>query len=184
MNPAPIAARAVRYSPIAIVLHWLMAAMIFAAFAMGLYMVDLSISPQKLKLYSWHKWIGVTVFLLAGLRLAWRLWRPPPAMPAMPAWQVASARWGHRLMYVLFFAIPISGWLFSSAKGFPTVYLGLVPLPDLVSKNEEMAALLKIAHQYSGYALGGMAVVHVAAAIKHHVADSNRFLARMWFGRG
>ena len=118
-----------RYTTTAIALHWLIAALIVGGFTLGLSMVGLPLSRQKLQWYAWHKWIGITVFLLSCARLAWR-WghHPPPAPRAMPRWQVRAARWAHGLLYALLLVIPLTGWLFSSASGVQVVYLGLVPL--------------------------------------------------------
>jgi cytochrome b561 len=168
-----------RYTTPAIFFHWAMALLIFAALAMGLYMVDLKISPDKLKLYSWHKWIGVTVFILAALRLWWRLLRTPPADPPMPQWQRMAAKITHGFFYVAFFAVPITGWLYSSAKGFPTVYLGLWQLPDLIEKSEELAPLIKQFHLVGSYTLGVLIVVHILAALKHQFVDKDGLVARM-----
>ena len=174
MNPL------LRYNSTAITLHWVAAALILGNVAFGLYMVDLQISPAKLRYYSWHKWVGVTVFLLSAARLLWRLSHPAPALPAtVPAWQRQAANASHFLLYALFFAAPLSGWLFSSAAGFPTVYLGLVQLPDLVSKNRELADVLKVVHRAATWSLGGLAVIHAAAAIKHHLIDRDDVLTRM-----
>src|SRR3989338_8669165 len=121
------------YTGVAIGLHWLIAIAIIGSFAVGLYMVDLPLSPQKLKIYSWHKWAGVTIFLCVVLRLGWRLLHRPPDLPAgMPAWQRKAAEATHVLLYLLMFAVPLSGWLMSSAKGFQTVWFGVLPLPDLL----------------------------------------------------
>ena len=172
-----------RYTNTAIVFHWLMALLILLGFAMGLYMVDLRISPDKLKLYSWHKWIGVTVFALAALRLWWRLLHVPPAPPVMPAWQQRAAAISHGLFYLLFFAVPITGWLFSSAKGFATVYLGLWALPDLIAKTDEWAPLYKQVHLIASYSLAGLVGVHILAAIKHQFINKDGLMWRMWPGR-
>lgn len=176
-------ARATRYTNTAIVLHWLMAAMILVAFAMGLYMVDLRISPDKLKLYAWHKWIGVAVFMLAAFRLWWRLLNAPPPAAPMPAWQRNVSEQIHRLFYLFFFAVPVTGWLFSSAKGFPTVFLGILQLPDLIQKNDEWAPLLKQIHLYAGYGLGGLVGLHVLAALKHQFVEKDGLINRMMPGR-
>lgn len=169
-----------RYTATAIALHWLAALLILGNVAFGLYMVDLQLSPAKLRYYSWHKWVGVTVFLLSAARLLWRLsHRAPPLPGTMPAWQRAAANVSHALLYVLFFAAPLSGWLFSSAAGFPTVYLGLVQLPDLVEKNRELAEVLKVVHRVATWSLGALAVIHAAAALKHHLLDRDDVLARM-----
>lgn len=169
-----------KYTPTAIALHWIVAVLILGNLAFGLYMVELPLSPTKLKYYSWHKWNGVTIFLLVAVRLLWRLSHPVPALPAsMPRWEMRAAHASHALLYVLFFAAPISGWLFSSASGFQTVYLGAVPIPDLLGKNKELAEALKIVHRSMNYTMGAIIAVHAAAAIKHHVHDADDVLTRM-----
>lgn len=169
-----------RYGGPAIALHWIVAALILFNLAFGLYLVGLPLSPQKLRNFSYHKWIGVTIFLLCAARLAWRLWHPVPALPAlMPAWEVRAAHASHFLLYVLFFAAPLSGWLFSSANGFQTVYLGVLPIPDLLSKNKELAEILKIAHHWINYTLAAVIALHAAAALKHHFIDRDDVLVRM-----
>ena len=169
-----------RYSPAAIALHWMVAVLILANLALGLYTVGLELSPTKLRYFSYHKWIGVTVFLLAAARLLWRLGHPAPALPAaMPAWERRAAHATHALLYVLFFAAPLTGWLFSSASGFQTVYLGVVPIPDLLSKDKALADALKLAHKSINYAMAGVIVLHAAAALKHHFVDRDDVLRRM-----
>ena len=169
-----------RYGAVAIVLHWLVAAALFVTFPLGLYMADLPLSPRKLTLVSYHKWIGVTILALMSLRLAWRLTHRPPPLPlAMPAWQRRAATLAHWMLYGLLLAIPLSGWLYSSAVGVPTVYLGLWQLPDLVGKDKALAEALKLAHKSLNFTLLALVVVHVAAAIKHHFVDRDGLLARM-----
>lgn len=170
-----------RYTRTAMGLHWLIAIAIFGTFALGTYMADLRVSPTMLKLYSWHKWAGVTIFLLAILRLAWRLGHPPPALPShMAALERLAAHAGHLALYGLMFAIPLSGWLMSSAKGFQTVWFGLLPLPDLVAKDEALGALLEQVHLVLNYVLLALVVVHVVAALKHHFINRDDVLLRMW----
>lgn len=176
-----------RYTPVAIALHWILAVLVLGNLAFGLYTVGLQISPQKLRYFSWHKWVGVTIFALSAVRLLWRLSHPAPALPAsMPAWQQRAAHASHMLLYVLFFAAPLSGWLFSSAAGFQTVYLGILPIPDLLAKDRELADILKVSHHWINYTLGAVIALHVAAALKHHWVDRDDVLARMlpFVGRG
>ena len=168
------------YTATAIALHWVAGTFIVGNLAFGLYMVDLPLSPAKLKYYSWHKWAGVTIFLLSAARLLWRLAHPAPPLPeTMPAWQRAAANASHHLLYLLFFAAPLTGWLFSSAAGFQTVYFSVLPIPDLLGKDKELADVLKLVHRFANYTLAALVVVHAAAAIKHHVVDGDDVLVRM-----
>jgi cytochrome b561 len=172
-----------RYSATAIALHWLLAAAIFGSLAMGAYMTDLPMSPQRLKLFNWHKWAGVTILLLSAARLLWRLTHRPPADPPMPAWQHRAAQATHRLLYVLFFAVPLAGWAYSSAAGFPVVLYGVLPLPDFVPVSKPLAEVLKEAHGWLAFGLASLVALHIAAALKHHFVDHDGLLRRMWPGR-
>ncbi len=168
------------YTRTAIALHWIIAALILAALPLGLIMTGLPLSPQKLKFYAWHKWLGVTVFVLAVVRLLWRVRHPPPPLPAsVPAWQRSAASVLHACLYVLMLAIPLAGWLMSSAKGFQTVYLGILPIPDLIAKDEALGKTLATVHAWLAYALIALLMVHVAAALKHHFIDRDDVLRRM-----
>ena len=169
-----------RYTGTAILLHWLIFVLVACGFTLAVYMVDLPLSPQKLKYFSWHKWIGVTIFLLAVARLAWRLTHPAPALPAsMPAWQRHAAAASHILLYILIVVIPLTGWLYSSASGVPTVYLRVVPLPDLLAKDAALAELLKFIHILLNYTMLALVTIHSLAALKHHLLDRDDVLARM-----
>lgn len=169
-----------RYSVTAMTLHWLAVLLILATFPVGLYMVELPLSPWKLKVYSWHKWIGVTVFLLALARLTWRMGHPAPTLPdGMRAWEKPLAGAIQALLYLLMLAIPLSGWLMSSAAGFQTVYLGLLPIPDLLAKDKELADFLRWVHQYLTFWLGALAGLHAAAAFKHLWIDRDGVMQRM-----
>ena len=172
-----------RYTLLAIALHWLLALMIVVAFGVGVYMSDLPFSPQRLKLYNWHKWAGVTILALSALRLLWRLSHRPPADPPMPAWQARAAHAVHGLLYVLFFAVPLVGWAYSSAAGFPIVWFGVLPLPDFVPVSKPLAAVLKEAHELLAFGLAALVIAHVAAALKHQFIDRDGLLDRMRPGR-
>ena len=173
-------APASRYTRSAIGLHWIAAALIITNLCFGLWMVGLPLSPQKLKYLSWHKWVGVTILIVSAARLLWRVGHPAPALPdSMKPWEKAAAHASHTLLYILFFAAPITGWLFSSAAGFQTVYLGVLPIPDLLAKNKELADVLKVIHRWINYTMAAVIVVHAAAALKHHFVDRDDVLARM-----
>lgn len=169
-----------RYTGVAIGLHWLIGLMILGSLGVGLYMVDLSLSPTKLRLYSWHKWAGVTIFTLVLIRCLWRITHAAPALPAeMPRWQRLAAEASHYLLYALMIAIPLSGWLMSSAKGFQTVYFGVLPIPDLLVKNEALGETLALVHKTLNFSMITLVIVHVAAALRHHFIDKDDILRRM-----
>ena len=169
-----------RYTGVAIGLHWLIGLMIVTSLGVGLYMVSLSLSPDKLRLYSWHKWAGVTIFMLVLVRSLWRLTHPAPPLPDdVPVWQRKVAEATHYALYALMIVIPLTGWLMSSAKGFQTVYFGVVPIPDLLAKNEGLGETLALVHRYLNYSMIGLVIAHIAAALKHHFIDKDDILQRM-----
>lgn len=173
-----------QYTRTAVTLHWLIAVLIFVTFPLGLYVEELTLSPTKLKLISYHKWIGVTVFSLVLLRLLWRATHtPPPLPPTTPRWQQWASNAVHASLYVLMLAVPVSGWLMSSAKGVQTVWFGVLPLPDLVSKDKALGELLSEVHEVLSFTLMTLVLAHVAAALKHHFIDRDGLLRRMSFRR-
>lgn len=177
-----------RYTPLAMALHWLLGLVILGMFVVGVYMSDLPFSPLRLKLYNWHKWAGVTFLALSVLRLLWRATHRPPSLPpaitqAMPTWQTRAYHATHHILYVLFFAVPLIGWAYSSAAGFPIVLFGQIPLPDLLSVDKEFAKSIKKLHAISAFALVGLAGLHITAALKHHFIDRDGLLTRMLPGR-
>ena len=171
------------YDNVAVVLHWLLAALIVVAFLIGLSMIDLPLSPQRLRLYNWHKWLGIAVLALSAARLLWRAagHAPPPLPPHTPAWQQQAYRGTHVVFYALFFVVPLLGWAYTSAVGVSVVWLGVLPLPDFVPRDKPLGEeVLKPLHEVSSYLLAAIVVVHVAAAIKHQFVDRDRLMARMW----
>ena len=168
------------YHPVAKTLHWLMSILIIGLLALGLYMHELPLSPQKLELYSWHKWFGVTVFMLVWLRLAWQIVHPaPPPSAALSPVLKNTARAAHSVLYVLMALIPVSGWMMSSAKGFQTVWFGVLPIPDLLSRDKELGDLLQEVHEGLNVALMLTLSGHVAAALWHHFVLKDDTLKRM-----
>ena len=173
-----------RYNTVSILLHWVLGVALIALFFVGLYMVDLPFSPQRLKLFNWHKWAGISLLALSGVRLAWRLTHPAPELPgkilaAMPSWQAKAHTATHGLLYLMFFVVPLIGWSYSSAAGFPIVLFGQIPLPDLIGPDKALAALIKPWHQISALALAGLVLLHVAAALKHQWIDRDGLINRM-----
>ncbi|MBK7617099.1 MAG: cytochrome b [Vitreoscilla sp.] len=177
LNPSP------RYTGVAMALHWLLGLMIVGAFAVGLYMSDLPMSPTRLKLFNWHKWAGITILALSVLRLLWRFTHRPPADLPAPRWQNLAAHGTHWALYALFLLVPLAGWAYSSAAGFQVVWFGVLPLPDFVGKDKALADMLKERHEVLAWLLAVLVLLHIAAALKHHFVDRDRLIDRMRPGR-
>ncbi|HVV68850.1 MAG TPA: cytochrome b [Gammaproteobacteria bacterium] len=169
-----------RYGIVAIWLHWLMAILIIGLLALGLYMVGVPLSHWKLKLYGWHKEFGMLVLLLLLLRLAWRLGNIIPLLPeTIPRWQKRAARVVHWLFYGFMIALPVSGWLITSAAGLPVSFFGLFVLPNLVSPSENRLLLFTEVHEWLSYALIATLCLHILAALKHHFIDRDDTLKKI-----
>lgn len=174
-----------RYAAPAITLHWLIALLIVVAFAVGLKLWGLPLSPLKFKLIAWHKWLGVTILALVLVRIAVRAVCTVPPLPAhMGPIEQRIAHLGHLALYLLMLAVPLSGWAMSSAYGIPVVYLGVIALPPLLPADPQLAATVKDVHQLLNLLLALSVAGHVLVALKHHVLDRDRLLDRMRFGRG
>ena len=169
-----------RYTHTAIALHWIMALGFIGMFILGFYMQSMPFSPTKLQVYAWHKWAGVTLFLFAFLRLLWRITHRPPAFPAtMSNGAKILAHLGHYVLFGFMFAVPLSGWLMSSAMGFQTVWFGVIPLPDLIAKDKAMAEILAATHAYLNWAFIAAVSGHILIALKHQFIDKDNLFARI-----
>lgn len=167
-----------RYGVLAIFLHWLMAIILIGLLALGLYMVDIPIGIEKLKLYGWHKEYGLLALALVIVRLVWRLVTITPSLQ-LPLWEIIAARTVHWAFYGFMFAMPITGWLITSAAGLPVSFFGLFVLPNLIAPNEELRILFQEIHEWLGYALIATIVLHASAALKHHFINKDDILRRM-----
>ncbi len=168
------------YHPVMQLLHWVMALMIIGMLALGIYMDGLALSPTKLELYGLHKSIGVTVLGLAVVRFICRFIFPHPPLPAgLPGWQRLAARLSHTGLYLLIFAMPITGWLMSSGAGFPVSWFGIATLPDLIASNKDAKEWFGELHEILAFALMGLIGVHVLAALQHQFILKDGLLTRM-----
>ena len=165
-----------RWGGVTRLLHWAMALIIAGQIGLGWYMTDLPRGVPKLKLYALHKSFGLTLLMLAVLRLLWRLMEQRPVLPAMPAWQARGATLTHAALYALLFAVPLSGWLFNSAAGFPLQWFGLVSLPALTGANTVLKETARAIHENAVTVLLVLLALHAGAAIKHHFLDRDRTL--------
>jgi len=168
-----------RYTRTAIALHWTIGALVIIALCVGWIMTDMDRTPLRLQVFDWHKWIGVTVLTLMFVRVLWRATHPAPALLPMPSWQRQAALLSHGLLYVMLLVQPITGWIYSNAAGRPIVYLGLVPLPNLVEKNRGLAHTFRELHSDGAVVLAILVGLHLLAALKHHFIDRDDTLRRM-----
>lgn len=179
----PWANTELRYGKVAVALHWGMAVLLVVLAAMGLYMVrlpDVGFDREKITLILVHKALGMVALVLVALRLAWRVRSTLPRLaPGLPAWQQVAARFVHLLFYALMFALPLTGWLMSSAGGYPVSFFGWFDVPDLVGVHEGLFRLWIAVHRWLGYALLALLVLHAGAALRHHLALRDDTLRRM-----
>lgn len=166
------------FGVIAISLHWIMAVLIIGMLAVGLYMINLPASDFKFELYGLHKATGVAVLTLAIIRLFWRLSNITPRLN-LPSWEVISSRLAHWGLYGFMLAMPLTGWLLSSAADKPISFYGLFKVPMLIAPNKELTSFFRDAHHWLGYALIAILVLHTLAALKHHFYDKDDILRRM-----
>ena len=184
-----IPSRASAYDRSFVALHWVLALVIGAAFVIGLDMADLPMSPLRLQLCNWHKWAGIAILALSALRLLWRASGAPPAGRCRRRCRRGSsrrARGTHWCCTRCSSPCRWRGWAYSSAAGFPVVGFGLLPLPDFVPVDKGArrrgaeAAAIRCSHSYRS---PHVVLLHVGAALKHHLVDRDGLLRRMWPGR-
>lgn len=172
-----------RYGAVAIVFHWLMALLMIGLLALGLYMVrlpDAGFNTKKIALILYHKEIGLLVLVLFAARLAWRVTQILPRLVAhLPDWQKITARFVHLCFYALMFALPVTGWLMSSAAGIPVSFFGLFMLPDLLPRDDFLFQRLIDIHKWLGYGLILLICVHAGAALGHHFVFKDDTLRKM-----
>ena len=169
------------YTSLAKTLHWITAGLVFGMLGIGLWMTGLPISLLKLQVYAWHKWIGLTVLVLTLLRLGWRWYAPPPPLPdAITRWERKAAPLGHAALLVLLLAMPVSGWLMSSAAGVSVFWFGVLAMPDLVPRDPKLFEVLRTTHYVLSRLLIVVLALHVAAVIRHDLFRRDGVLRRMW----
>ena len=168
------------WHPVAKLLHWGMAVLIGYQLWLGWRAEDLPFSPQKLDLFITHKSIGLTLLLLVFLRLAWRGSKArPPHPPGSSAIEQRLADWGHRLLYVLMIAIPVSGWWISDTSRIPFKLYNSIPVPSFMAADKASSELAADVHEALVVALAVLLVVHVVAALRHHFILKDDTLRRM-----
>jgi cytochrome b561 len=168
------------YHPLAKALHWITALAVLGLLGVGLWMTGLPLGLQKLQVYNWHKSIGIAVLALTVLRLAWRWYSPPPALPGTVApWERRLAPFAHGMLLALLLAMPVSGWLMSSSAGVSVVWFGVLALPDLVPRDRGLFAVLRATHYTLALLLIMLVALHVAAVVRHDLLRRDGIFRRM-----
>ena len=168
-----------RWGSVAQFLHWLIVALIITQVILALSAEQLH-GMAKLAMLARHKSVGITILMLAVVRLAWRLINPTPPLPlTLKPYERFLANFTHAALYVLIFALPITGWIMSSARGFPVSWFSLFQLPDLVTKNRQLYETMQETHEALAWTLGAVALLHLLGALKHHFVRKDTVLRRM-----
>lgn len=179
LNGMPMRNTTRRWGSVAQLLHWLIVALIIVQVTLAT-LADDAPPLRRLALLARHKSFGLTILALAIVRLAWRWINPTPELPTtLKPWQRVLARSTHVMLYVLLFAMPLSGWTMSSARGFPVSWFGLFQLPDLVPKNKPLYEALLTTHGVLACVLGAVVALHVIGALTHHFIKHDDVLRRM-----
>lgn len=170
-----------RYSTPAIVLHWLLAALIFILYGMGWYMVEIPKgTPPVAYYYNLHKSIGLVATLPLILLLGWRSTHPPPSLPrTLPNWQVKATQANHLLFYVCIVVLIASGFVESNFTKYGVKFFGY-PLPILGREDETIYRIFNRIHVYTSYFFAALIVIHIAAALKHLLIDRDGVFQRMF----
>jgi cytochrome b561 len=172
-----------RYGWVAQGLHWGILALLILQVTLGKIADDLPVGLERLALMSRHKSVGITILALAVIRLAWRWIDSPPPPTSMPRWQAIASRLNHWGLYALLFALPVTGWLMSSAANRPVSWFGVAQLPDFVAPDAGLKEVFEEAHELLVNVLYVLVALHVLAALKHQFIDRDGLLMRMLPGR-
>ena len=168
------------YHPASKVFHWLVAALLFCQIPLGLYMVDLPLSPDKLEAYALHKSVGLTIWAVMALRLGWRLIQGRPAMPEDASRLVRIvAKTAHVLMYLLLLLMPLSGWFLSSAANMAPSWFGVFQLPLIIEPDPDRTESFHEMHEIQAFILMTLIGMHVIAAVYHHLVRRDGVLRSM-----
>jgi cytochrome b561 len=177
------AAQTARYTRVAILLHWLIALMLFGLIGFGLLMTNEAV-PNRFALYQWHKSFGISVLFLSLMRLFWRLGHKPPPMPdGLKEWERLAAKLTHIAFYGLMIGMPLLGWAMVSASKLPipTQLFYTIPWPNMpgIPRDAELEKLFKTLHELGGKLFIALIVLHIGAALKHHFVEKDTVLRRM-----
>lgn len=168
------------FGPATRALHWIMALGILVTWSLGAYVARMEVGLSNLWLFGLHKSLGFSLLILATIRVLWHGVRPPPGpLPGPPEWQMTLARLTHRALYVLMFAVPLSGWAYASATGLDVQIFNRFILPPIAPVSEMWEARLLLLHETLTWILLAVVALHVAGALKRSLIERDGTMARM-----
>lgn len=169
-----------RWGHVSQFLHWLIVVLIIVQVILANIAEDLPLGMKKLAMYARHKSVGITILGLVIIRLLWRWANPTPLLPGtLKPYERVLAGLTHAGLYLILFAMPLTGWMMTSARGFPASWFGFFQLPDFVPKNDALYNAMKETHDTLALALYAIVFLHVAASLKHHFLLKDDVLRRM-----
>lgn len=169
-----------RYHKISILLHWLIAALVFLMLGLGAFMDEIGNQSLKMAAFTFHKSLGLTILVLMIIRLGWRWSHPAPALPSqMVSWERFLSKLTHGLFYLILILMPLDGWIMSMAAGHPVNFFWLGTIPSFVPESRSLAAIMAEVHEFLAWTLLSLILLHTAAALKHHFYDKDNVLTRM-----
>ncbi|TPP04634.1 cytochrome b [Rhizobium glycinendophyticum] len=166
-----------RYRPALRILHWIVAALVFLTWPLGL-MIGFAKDEVKLDFYLVHESLGFLVLWIMLLRVGFRLTKPAPSRPAPPIERLAAGS-VHGLLYLFLVLMPVSGFLATNAHGFPLKWFGLVTIWSPIGKSPDIAWTLSSIHEWSAWILLTLVALHIGAALFHHVVRRDETLYRI-----
>lgn len=162
--------------------HWLAASLVVFMLILGLGMQYVHENNLRSQLYSFHKSLGIIVIALAALWVIWAaISTKPTYVDTMPKWQRIAAYSVHGLLYISIIVMPMSGWIMSSAYGYPPQFFGLFTLPNLLPVNAGIAKTASDIHEVVAWSIVILLSLHILAALKHQFIEKDNILKRMWF---
>lgn len=169
-----------RYGAIAQIFHWVIVVLIITQFVLAFIFENMPRGMEKIAIIGQHKSFGMTILILASLRLFWKLFNPQPELPLhMKPYQRHLAKITHWGLYVVLFALPLSGWIMSSVAKIPVSYFGLFKFPNLISPNKDWVELTKDVHGALVYLLLVLLILHIVGVVYHQFFVKDGIMYRM-----
>ncbi|HEY6484146.1 MAG TPA: cytochrome b [Steroidobacteraceae bacterium] len=169
-----------RWGAFAQLLHWLIVLLIITQVILANIALDLPVGVRKIAMFARHKSVGLTILALAVIRVAWRWMNPTPVLPdTLRPYERTLAHLTHVALYLLLFAMPLTGWMMTSARGFAVSWFGLFQLPDFVPRDKALYEAMRQTHDTLALVLGATVCLHIVASVKHHFVLKDDVLRRM-----